>query len=50
MFIFTSKLSVWRLDETAATVVLSSEGGGTPQSFTQAAPNELKLKGGGVKW
>ena len=36
-----------RLDETAATVVLSSEGGGRPQSFTQAAPNEVKLGKGG---
>ena len=32
---------------TAATVVLSSEGGGRPQSFTQAAPNEVKLGKGG---
>ena len=32
---------------TAATVVLSSEGGGRPQSFTQAAPNELELAKGG---
>ena len=29
-------------DETATTVVMSSDGG-RPQSFTQAAPNELKL-------
>ena len=35
------------IDETAATVVLSSEGRGRPQSFTQAAPNELKLGKGG---
>ena len=50
MFIFTSKRTLhfrrWRLDETATTVVLSSEGG-RPQSFTQAAPNELKLGKGG---
>ena len=32
---------------TAATVVLSSEGGEMPQSFTQAAPNKLKLGDGG---
>ena len=46
MFIFNSKRTLsfrcWRLDGTAATVVMSSEGG-KPQSFTQAAPNELKL-------
>ena len=50
-FIFSSKRTLyfrrWRLDETAATVVLSSEGGGRPQSFTQAAPNERKLGRGG---
>ena len=53
MFIFTSKLTLyfrrWRLDETAATVVLSSEGGGRPQRFIQAAPNELELIEKGVK-
>ena len=47
MFIFTSKLTLyfrrWRLDETAATVVLSSEGGGGPQIFTEAAPNDVTL-------
>ena len=51
MSIFTSKQTLyfrrWRLDETAATVVLSSEGGGRPQSFTQVASNELKLGKGG---
>ena len=36
----------WSLDETAATVVLSSEGKKRPQSFTQAAQNELKLDKG----
>ena len=35
------------IDKTAATVVLSSEGGEMPQSFTQAAPNEPKLGKGG---
>ena len=35
----------WRLDETAATVFLISEGG-RPQRFTQAAPNELNLARG----
>ena len=29
---------------------LTSEGGGRQQSFTQAAPNELRLGEGGVKW
>ena len=43
-FIFPTLETI--IDETAATVVLSSEGG-TPQSFTQAAPNELKLGKGG---
>ena len=51
MFIFTPKRYLyfrrWRRDETAATVVLSSKGGGRPQSFTQAASNELKLGKGG---
>ena len=37
----------WRLDETAATVVLSSRGGGRLQSFTQAATNEVRLGKGG---
>ena len=51
MFMFTSKRTLnfrrSRLDVTSATVVLSSEGGGRPQSFTQAVPNELKLGKGG---
>ena len=48
MFIFTSKLIYisdvedYQVNETAATVVMSSEGGKT-QSFTKAAPNERKL-------
>ena len=36
-------------DKTAATVVLSSEGGGRPQRFIQAAPNEPELIKKGVK-
>ena len=51
MLVFTTKRTLyfrrWRRDETAATVVLSSEGGERPKSFTQAAPNELKLGKGG---
>ena len=51
MFIFTSKQTLyfrrWGLDETPATVFLTSERGGRPQSFTQAASNELKLGKGG---
>ena len=35
-------------DETAETGV--SDERGRQQSFTQAAPNELKLGEGGVKW
>ena len=57
MFILTAKRALyfrrWRLDETAATVFLSNDGGGRPQSFTQAAPNELKLGkgvGSGESW
>ena len=51
MFIYTSKRTLylrrWRLDEAKATVVLSSEGGGRPQCFIKAAPNELELIKGG---
>ena len=38
-----------RLDKTAETNV-SDQREGRQQSFTQAAPNELKLGEGGVKW
>ena len=47
---FTSKQTLYlrhfRIDETG-TGFLTSEGGGRPQSFTQAAPNEQKLGKGG---
>ena len=51
MFMFMGKRTLYfrhfRLDEAAETVFLTSEGQGRPQSFTQAAPNELKLGKGG---
>ena len=54
LFMLTSKRTLYfrhfRLTETAETMLPTSEGGGRPQSFTQAAPNELKLGEGGVKW
>ena len=37
------------IDETIEKGV-SNQGGGRQQSFTQAAPNELKLDEGGVMW
>ena len=37
----------FRLDKTTEADVSDSEGGGRQQSFTQAAPNELKLGDGG---
>ena len=48
---FTAKRHLYfrpfRRDETAATYVLTIEGGARQQIFTQAAPNELKLGKGG---
>ena len=64
MFMFTSKRTLyfrsWRLDEAAATVVLSGEEGGRPHSLTRqtslnlAKGNKvvragLRL-GGGIRW
>ena len=54
MFMFMGKRTLYfrhfRQDEAAETVFLTSEGQGRPQSFTQAAPNELKLGKMGTKW
>ena len=56
MFIFTSKRTLyfrrWRLDETAAMVILFSEGGGRPQSLNLARGGKVVKAshrlGGGV--
>ena len=54
MFMFMGKRTLYfrhfRLDEAAETVFLTSEGQGRPQSFTQAAPNELKRGKIGTQW
>ena len=51
MFMFTAKRPLYfrqfSLDETAETDVFDQRGRKTAYSFTQAAPNELKLGEGG---